>query len=228
MRGITWPAVHAGDDPQERSDKRRCATAARQKINDRRAAEKFKYLLAANFGASDYVVTLTYKDGALPATPELAKRKNLAKFIRQLRSSFKRNGEELRYLHVTEGLHGDHRIHHHMVLPGIPGIQEIVRSHWICNGENVGFDRLDLKSYGSWGQYLTKEPREKGRRYVGDHMWSASRNIRQPTIEKGDMKDHMALTAPPGAVILQNDTIRNEHGEYQYIEYLLPEKRCKN
>ena len=217
----------AGDDPQERSDKRQCASAARQKINDRRAAEKFKYLLAANFGASDYVITLTYTDDALPATPEIAKKKNLYKFIRQLRKIYQSVGTELRYLHVTEGLHGDHRIHHHIIVPGIADLQETVRSLWEPNGTNIGFDRLDLKSYGAWGHYLTKEPREKGRRYVGDHMWSASRSIRQPVIEKGELKDHMALTAPPGAVILQNETVQNEHGEYHYIEYLLPEPRFK-
>ena len=172
---------------------KRCVSAARQKINDKRAAVQFEQLLASNFCPGDMVVTLTYRDANLPPTLDQAK-KSVKKFLTMLRQSYRLAGQELKYLLVHEGQHGDHRLHHHIVLNAIPDIHETVRSHWAAWGDNLDFASIDMKGYTAWAKYLCKELLTTGRLAPGRHAWSASRNLSAPVVEQGECPDHMAIS----------------------------------
>ena len=205
-----------------RRDRQRCSTDARQRINDKRSVTKFELLLATNFGPGDKVVTLTYREDRLPGNLDQAK-KQVKKFIRLLRKSFRLAGvDELKYLGVHEGKHGDHRFHHHMILNGVPGLKEMVQSLWAENGEIIDFADIDLKSYHAWSVYLCKELLTTGRLQPGQHAWTRSANLLAPIVEQGVCPDHMSISPPPGSVILENEQMQTEFGEVHFIRCILP------
>lgn len=217
------PVLSGVESPHERAVIRKCCSEAQQCMNDRKAVRRFKLLMAANFSPGDYVATLTYSDLALPATPDLAKKKHLKPFIRRLRKEFQKRGfANLKYMHVTEGLHGDHRIHHHIILPGVPDLFDLVRRSWSRNG-NVSFDRIGVDAYDAWSSYLTKEPRDKGRFRLGDRMWIPSMNLTKPTVKTYDVENDFVFIPPDGTQVRSNNTIRYEMGWYQYVSYMTPQ-----
>jgi len=81
------------------------------KINAYNAERKLRILLNANFQEDDLYLTLTYQD----KTPEAAEAKShLSKFTRKLRDFYKKIGNALKYIAVTE--YKKKRIHHHMLI----------------------------------------------------------------------------------------------------------------
>ena len=218
---VSYTTPGKSDSQPVRRDRQRCVSAARQKINDKRASVQFEQLLATNFAPGDMVVTLTYRDANLPPTLDQAK-KSVKKFLTMLRQSYRLAGQELKYLLVHEGQHGDHRLHHHIVLNAIPDIHETVRSHWAAWGDNLDFASIDMKGYTAWAKYLCKELLTTGRLAPGRHAWSASRNLSAPVVEQGECPDHMAISPPPGSVILENETMMTEYGAVHYIKCILP------
>ena len=84
-----------------------------QKMNERNARKKLRRLINANFELGDYSVTLTYDEFNQTKDPEIAK-KDLQKFIRKLRDKMHKEGQELKYVSVTE--YGKNTIHHHLVI----------------------------------------------------------------------------------------------------------------
>lgn len=204
----------------------KCTSDLQQKMNDRSAAYKFRRLIACNFSPADYVVTLTFSDKTLPATPELARDRYLKPFIRNIRADQKSIGLDLKYMYVTEGLHGDKRLHHHIIVPSSGGIREAIKEHWPHG--HVGFERISSKGYDAWAGYLTKEPRKTGRRRVGDRMWTPSLNLIKPTVTTFDVEDDYRYEPPAGVVIKNNENITNEWFSCQYVSYFKPDYLFKN
>lgn len=224
MDVIVYPISKGRVNRQERAAAVRCTSECRQKLNDRTSAQKFRRLLIANFEPNDYVVTLTYADATLPATPEQARDQHLKPFIRRIRSDFRsQHMDALKYMYVTEGLHGDQRLHHHIVLPNMPNLKAIVRSQWQRNGLNVDFEKIAARGYDVWASYLTKEPRKTGRRHVGDRMWTPSVGLTKPKVTTYEVEDdNYRFEPPPGVIIEHNEDVRNEWFTCQYISYRLP------
>lgn len=208
---------------KERSAARECCTDVRQMKNDVKAAHRFKRILAANFRTSDAVVTLTYDDKNIPKTAEIANKKRLKPFINKLRKEYQLLGETLRYAYVTEGYHGDHRLHHHIILPNIPELPELVETLWSKNGKVTDLSKLGAKGVEGWAMYLTKEPRKTGRRYVGQRMWTTSLNMSKPVVSTYEVTDDYTYDLPFGAVILDNRSSTCGWYTAQYISYYEPE-----
>lgn len=120
---VCYPRSDRRDTTQARAEKAKMSSAAQDRLNRRHSWEKLEQILSANFTAEDLVVTLTYREEDLPADRDAAIRR-LRAFIRDLRSQRKAQGLPTRYIYVTEGLHGDHRIHHHLVLNGTGGMRK--------------------------------------------------------------------------------------------------------
>lgn len=192
------------------------------------AAERFKRVLATNFNATDMIVTLTYSDASLPATAETANQKKLKPFIRRMREEYKQLGQEFKYAYVTEGYHGNHRLHHHIILPRIPELQETVKKHWCKNGEVQDYKPIGRKGYRGWAMYLTKEPRKTGRRYVGQRMWTPSLNLQKPEISTYNVPDSYEYEPPPGVIILDNRSLDWAWFKGQYMSYFTPPKTGEN
>lgn len=215
--GVAYTQARAGDPQHVRAAKSKVSTAARQKINLRRAWQKLMLLLAANFGTDDLVVTLTYDDAHLPATRKAANA-CIAKYLVLLRRAFRQEGRELRYVYATESKHEDGRWHHHLVIPACS--YELIRSLWTF-GTDIEIANIDAWGYEELAKYLTKEAREPGAP-VGARSWSSSRNLDRPVQESRMVEDYVTLAPPPGASVLGRDSMVNEWGSYEYICCLLP------
>lgn len=220
---LIHPIARGRPDQLERVAASRCTSDLRQKMNDRTSAQKFRNLIAANFLPGDVVVALTYSDDALPATPELARDRYLKPFLRRLRSKLKPQGEKFDYMYVTEGLHGDHRLHHHIILHAAPGLEKLVRNMWLRNGQNVSFETIASRGYDVWARYLTKEPRKTGRRYPGSRMWTSSIGLKKPIVITYTVEDDSYQYEPPAGVVIEyNHPITTEWFTCQYVSYRIP------
>lgn len=215
---VVYSVVHPSDTDEARAAKTKCSTAARQRMNMKRAWQKLELELCANFVLSDLHVTLTYDDVHLPADRPGAV-KYVKKFLRDLRKARRLTGCDLKYIYVTEGLHGDKRLHHHMILNGTGRDLEVLQSLWPHG--NINLERIDARDYVALAQYLTKEPREHGSPN-GMRSWTPSRNLKKPEVESGWVPEDVTLCAPPGAIVLDSDSMVNQWGEYKYLKYLLP------
>ena len=172
-------------------------------------------------------MTLTYSDPALPATPELARDRKLKPFIRKVRADLRELGLELKYMYVTEGMHGDKRLHHHIILPAAAEVKDIVRKHWSPNG-HIDFERISSRGYDAWASYLTKEPRKTGRRHVGARMWTPSLNLEKPKVTTYEVEDSFRFEPPVGVVIRHNEDWQTEWFCCQYLSYYRPQYLLEN
>ena len=87
---------------------------------------------------------------------------------------------------------------------------------------------MDFEEFGSdgaerWAKYLTKEPREKGRRYVGDRTWRCSIHMKKPVATSIMVPAEEPLHPPPGAQITDRAEVQNCYGKFSYIMASLPE-----
>ena len=208
--------------PAEKRERQRYSSRVREAINFRTSYEKLWLILECNFRWNDLFVTMGYTDDRLPKTKEAAE-KRLNYFIRDLRAERKQSGQELVYVRVTEGFHSDGRLHHHLILNAVGNDFDTIRRLWAKNGTDVDFELYCRKDPVAHAKYITKEPREKGRRHVGDRIWRVSRNCRRPVIVKEDVAPGSRLFAPAGAHIQSTNEENNTFGRFQYIRAILPD-----
>lgn len=211
---------------RQRAGRSRPTSAAQGFYNLKSSWRELELALAANFGARDVVVTLTYDDAHLPADKKQAA-EQMRRFFRKIRSVRKLRGQELRYIYVTEGAHGaqedsyfggdgtleDRRIHHHLVINSVgAGDWDELRSLW-AGGGYLRFEPLDVHYYAELAKYLTKEAREFGRAKPGERTWRASRNLARAEVEYIEIpSDSVTLSPPPDAVDYRSFHERNPYG----------------
>lgn len=223
---VQYTAIHTQNQTARREARSQISTPARESLNAKLSWQKLMLILAANFNSNDLVATLTYRDADLPVRREDADRR-LSNFIRALRT-YRRSLEQpidLTYVRVTEGYHSGGRLHHHLIINTTGADYEIIRQLWQKNGDDVDFEKFGQDGAERWAKYLTKEPREKGRRYVGDRTWRTSRGMKRPEpcsiyVEKGE-----CLEPPPGAFVTDRAECSNSYGHFCYMMALLPEKQ---
>lgn len=204
----------------QRQERREYSTQIRNAINFRTSREKLWLLLECNFAPDDLYVSVSYREENLPKTKDRAE-KNLTWFIRALRAERKANGQELVYVRVTEGLHGDHRFHHHLILNTTGDDYKTIRKLWAKFGDSVKIYPYKCKPSYEHAKYLTKEPKEKGRRRVGERMWRISRNAKRPVVTTEDVPQGEDLLVPPGYEEKGNLNKNNTFGRFQYKTAIL-------
>ena len=219
---VQYTAIHGQNQAARRESKMRISTPAREALNFTRSWQKLMLTLAANFRRRDLFVTLTYRDADLPPTRDAAD-KRLDAFIRALRKERKTNGQELVYVRATEGYHSDGRLHHHLVINATGSDFETIRKLWQKNGDDVKFDLFGVDGPERWGHYMTKEPREQGRKYVGDRTWRTSRNVKKPVASHCFVPATEPLTPPPGASVIERTENHNSFGSFFHVVARLPE-----
>lgn len=189
------------------------------------ATRKLELRMAANFKPSDLVVTLTYNENSLPPDYKTAQRM-LAKFLRLLRRHREARGQELKYIYVTEGLHVEHRIHHHIIINSTEDDLDVIRSLW-THGDQIDlkyiWDKAGLgeSGYSGWAGYLSKERREGS--LNGKRMFVPSRNLKHPIITYEWVDDGATVEAPPGAQNVVESGDRNEYASFRSVKYLMPD-----
>ncbi|MBQ3503687.1 MAG: hypothetical protein IJA75_03150 [Oscillospiraceae bacterium] len=226
--GRLWMAVQysaiRGPDPLTRREARaQISSPARESLNAKLSWQKLMLSLAANFRRDDLVVTLTYRDADLPARREDADRR-LTNFIRALRAVRAAEGQSLTYIRTTEGYHSGGRFHHHLVINSTGEDYEIIRDLWKRNGDNVDFEPFGDDGPERWGKYLTKEPREKGRKHVGDRTWRSSIHMKKPDVKSELVDEGDALLPPAGAFITDKTECQNCYGQFCHMMAVLPEE----
>ncbi len=222
VKTVIYTPPQPRDSDYMRAAKSRMTTAARRAMNVHTAQSKLEMLLAANFDPVDLFCTLTYRDDCLPQKLAEAK-KRIRAFIKVLRTQRRRNGQELKYVYVTEGRHGDKRYHHHIVISasGTDDL-ELIRSLWQY-GDVVDVEQIAGYEFVEVAKYITKEAAED--RPNGAQMWTRSRNLALPKIESYFVSDDEAIQPPPGAYVLEREEKQNEYGGFSYLKYRLPVDR---
>lgn len=223
VTAVLYTQATAADEPPVRAAKTKISTAARQRLNRRASWQKLETVLAANFDREDLFVTLTYRDLDLPHSREQAVR-CLNDFLQQLRETRRARGQEMLYVknaeHMTDqGTEG--RWHHHLVINATGNDYEEIRALWYRYGDNVDIQLLldDGWDYESRARYLCKE-----RPPAGKQAWTPSRGMKRPQRSSELVEDALTLAAPPGAMVIETQTVDNGWGSYVYLKYLLPYK----
>lgn len=219
---VQYTAIHTQNQTARREARQLISTPAREALNAKLSWQKLMLILAANFKSDDLVVTLTYRDADLPRTREAAD-KRMDYFIRLLRAERKPQALDLLYVRVTEGYHSDGRLHHHFIVNATGEDFKVIRDLWKRNGDDIDFEWFGLDGAERWAKYLTKEPREKGRRHVGDRTWRTSRNLKRPVSYYELVPEDERLTPPPGAFVTDKTECENSYGRFCHIMAMLPE-----
>ena len=201
-------------------------SAAQQFYNYKLSWRELELMIAANFASKDYFVTFTYDNDHLPESKDAAV-VLFKKFLRNLRDTRRKRGQELRYLYVTEGFHGicvdeylgqdghleDKRLHHHVIINSVgPGDLEEYRSLWAFGGY-MRAEPVDVHYYQELARYMTKEAREFGRAKPGERTWRGSRNLNKYEVEYIEIPtDSVTLSPPPDAVDYHQFAEKNPYG----------------
>lgn len=158
---------------------------AQLKINNRLAEKKLRLLLNTNFKENDYHLVLNYEKNKRPVTKEDMQH-DIKTFLKKLRTEYKKQDKELKYVHVIErGSRG--ALHHHLVINNID--PKVVTKIWTkgrCN-----FNPLDSSGqYKQLASYLLKYTNK----VIGTEdelsrkRWSSSRNLDKPIVKKEIIK----------------------------------------
>lgn len=175
-----------------RAAKEKSTSKAQEKINNKLAEKKLRLLLNTNFKANDYHLVLTYRKEDRPSTKE-DMQEDIKKFLRKLRSKYKKLNMELKYVHVAEkGIKG--ALHHHLVINNID--PAVVTSIW--KKGRCKFNTLDSSGqYKDLAHYLLKYTvRATNSEKLSSKKYSTSRNLKKPIIKK--------------SIIKKSDTFKNE------------------
>lgn len=218
---VQYTAFHSGSQITRREARAQISSPARESLNAKLSWQKLMLTLAANYSRHDLVVGLDYRDEDLPKRREDADR-ILSNFIRALRKVRKEQSIPLVYVRVTEGYHSGGRLHHHLILNSTGDDYEVIRQLWKYS-DAVDFEEFGADGAERWGKYLTKEPRTKGRRYVGDRTWRTSQHMKKPDtisilVEEGD-----DLIPPDGAYVTDKAEVHNCYGHFYHMMALLPD-----
>lgn len=162
---------------ERRAPKEKTTELSVEKANARAAEKRLNRLLVGNFDECDNFITLTYRKEDRPDVE--GSRKILKKFLNGMRKEYKKAGEELKYIFVTEW--NGKSIHHHIVMNDIPGFSKILSRNWTYGGKNIT-PLYANHDYSELAAYLIKETsetfRDKGNPYR--QRYSCSRNLKKP------------------------------------------------
>ncbi len=154
-----------------------------EKANERKAEERLRWKLNANFTKNDLHAVLHYNDKAqgLEKIEE-----DLRKFLRNLRAICKKNGIALKYIACTETKRMTNP-HHHVILPEMD--PKLIVEAWDRAGGNgrVSFKLLDSRgNHEKLAAYLIKETRSTQKRHAerkGKKRFSCSQGLIMPEPE---------------------------------------------
>lgn len=184
-------------------------TAKQEDINLKNAQRELSRIINANFKPGDLFITLTYDTLKEPDTEEEAKAL-LKKYLRKLRTFYRRAGKESKYVVVTErGEKG--RIHHHLVIPH----EDRDELDKLWEHGNVLSSRLwEKKDYTRLANYITKDTKPEHKK-----RWSGSHNLVKPEVSQTVIsRGERAVKPPKGYRQVEFEYyISEETGAVQYL-----------
>lgn len=218
----------------KRGDRVRATEEQQEKVNTRQAERKLRILMNANFGYGDYHVILDYirKKGE-PERSREEMRRDMDVFFRELRKEFKKQGKELKYIHVMEiGQKGAR--HHHLVINQID--TKIIQKCWYKAYE--GHNRVkvfpldDSGNYAKLAAYFIKYTNAHKQNTDGalqGKRWNASKNLIRPEPEYRIITDRSFFRCeakPIAGYYVDEDSVSKgvhdpEYSGYGYFRYIL-------
>lgn len=205
---------------QKRAPKQHPTSEAVAKVNFRNAVKILTAKLNHNFKPGDYHIVLTYA-GEAPDQQEA--KKNLKRFIENMRNYCKKNDIEFKWVVVTEYKHK--RIHHHMVMSKVE--LDIINKYW-PHGFEYPVLLDDTGNYNKLAEYLLKETKEtfKEESSVQKRRYSTSRNVVMPEVKREKVAGREVekeIKALKGYYVDQDTVERYEHAilRVQCMEYIM-------
>ena len=187
LEAEVYPIFGRSMEQTARREKLNITRERQQQLNTKRAKRRLVLLMETNFSYDEDVhVTLTYA-GAAPTEERC--RKDIRNFLNRVKRRREKRGlAELKYIYAI-GHDKDQRIHVHCVMNGGIGRDELEKM-WGKGYANT--IRLQAQGGGLQGManYLYRQnekARDNGER-AGCHMWSGSRNLKQPKEHTSDTK----------------------------------------
>lgn len=204
-----------GAPGMKRSPKRKPTPEQIARQNQWRKERDIRRLLKVNFEEYDYWITLTYRKGERPEMKQA--KKQVQKFLRQMRDQYKKRGSPLKYIVKTEiGNKGG--IHHHIVMNRIECGDRLAAKFWTYG--RADFTLLYKEGgFRKLADYIAKKE--------GKNVWySRSRNLEKPKVERRVMKRKTfseEIRVPKG-YYLEKESVRegtNPVTGYPYRHYTL-------
>ena len=215
--------VHRGGWHKEKRGKREKPTPEQMaKNNLYNKIRKLRRIICENYKENDYWFTLTYQKGY--RTDEIAARKDFSKFVRKLRTAYRKKGYELLWVVRTDiGEKG--AAHHHVLINRIPDGDKLVKACWKeTEGSGYPFFKPTYEEGGfkELAEYITKPPPKEGIK----HNYSRSRNLKnpEPEISRCYKADMQREPDPPEGYYLDRDSLVmgiNPITGYEYQHFIL-------
>ena len=204
-----------------REKKKKATPEQIRKVNQWNKERQCWRKMKLNFQENDYWVTLTYKLENRPQDMKEAA-KDIRKWIQKVRTQYKRQEVELKWmLHTEIGSRGG--VHHHLVINRIPDADLIMRKAWEKGGVHTDllYDEGGLRKLA---EYLSKT--QDGENKLKESRYSCSRNLKIPVAEvkvykRKTWKDEPKL---PKGYYLDKETYHegiNPVTGYKYRRYIL-------
>ena len=225
------------EPPKERAAKRRASSEATKAKNICSSKQKLELYLAVNFPTPKSALVLSMgfdeqhyrriKKHRRPSKQRETVRYYVNEFRKFLREARKEAGLPApRVFCAIEILTSDsNRWHVHCVLDATGEDLPLVRNCWRF-GDNVEARPLRVdreKNHETLAGYLCKEARElqDHNSRPGTHVWSASRNVRKPTVTTVTVPGDYRLPLPKGADVVIDERRDNEFSSYRYTKLRL-------
>lgn len=205
----------------EKRGKRKKATPEQIKLQNQRNRERaMRRLIKANFYENDIWCTLLYPAGTRKELSEV--KKDIAAFLRRVKTRYKRAGEELKFIYRLEiGKRGG--IHIHFLCNRIKDTDLIVQTAWIHG--RVNYENLQSEeTFDKLGCYIVKLLPE-GLELRKDEQQayskvSTSRNLIRPAPERKDYSQRtMRKLVRDGPVASEGYSIDKDSIEYGVNPY---------
>ena len=152
--------------------------------NMQQAVRRLARKLNANFRPGDLHVILTYRKEERPSAEEA--KEILRKFLDRLRRKYRRQGRELKYIHVTE--YKRTAIHHHLIVnnlnDGKETTMDYIRKLWSGRGSPKYVQLYETGEYQQLAEYLIKETEKTFRDAPEKQRYGCSRNLIEPKAER--------------------------------------------
>lgn len=220
-----YPRIERGDSDRCRAAKHKASSEAQKRLNAVHSWQQLELSLAANYGAGDLWVTVTYDDEHLPRNRKEAKLR-FKYFLAKLAQERKKRKREAVVHACTEHKHRhedhwqDRRWHHHFVLNASGDDYELIRRCWIY-GSNIEIRKLRLDAEHTFEQiarYMCKEAPDK----LGQHCWMKTRNAKKPEVETVRVDSDEQLQIPRGALRLLSEGGEDLYSKWRVVKYMLP------
>ena len=221
---VQYSVANGSPSAQVRAGKLKATTEAQRKLNFRHSYEKLALILAANFPKGSDIAVLEYDDEHLPKTRKRIDA-DLKAFRKRAEREWRRRGKVFRMAWAVEDKHGGGRPHVHIVVTRCGGDDSaLIYKLWGKGQTDRFFTHLRTgmdENHISLARYMAKEAEDRAN---SRHTWHVTKNCVRPVVDiEKYIPDGVTLAAPKGAMVLEQEVHRTEHGCWSYLKYYVPE-----